>query len=188
MIPSFNPSGVLPPYTGISPVLPSGLSPYDASMKELAETLGTSADRAKILRGFIALRANLLALGIDDGYQWCAGSFCEDIEKLEVRSPGDIDVVTFFARPTSANATNDWAAFVTSNSSMFDPVHNKAMFQCDAYFVDGNTNLQAVIKQVTYWYGLFSHKRSSHMWKGMLRIPLISNDTEALNYLNRVWP
>lgn len=188
MIPPFNLSGVLPPYIGASPAVPAGLSPYDTSMKELVEALGTTADRAGLLRGFIALRANLLALGITDGYQWCAGSFCEDIETLESRSPGDIDVVTFFVRPSHANSQAAWAAFVAANTSAFDPTQNKAKYQCDAYFVDGNTSLPRVITQVTYWHGLFGHKRSSHMWKGMLRVPLVSDDAAALTHLNRVWP
>lgn len=71
MIPPFNLSGVLPPYTGTSPAIPAGLSPYDTSMKELAEALVTSADRAAILRGFIALRAKLLALGLQSRSSSC---------------------------------------------------------------------------------------------------------------------
>jgi len=188
MIPPFNLSGVLPPYTGTSPAIPAGLSPYDTSMKEIAEALGTSADRAAILRGFIALRAKLLALGIQDGYQWCAGSFCEDIEKLEGRSPGDIDVVTFFVRPAHVNDSVAWAAFVAANADVFDAAQTKAAYRCDAYFVDASTPLPRVITQVTYWHGLFGHRRSSHMWKGMLRVPLVSDDADALNYLNGTWP
>ena len=98
MIPPFNLSGVLPPYVGASPLDPAGLSPFDTSMREVVEALATSADRASILRGFISLREKLRALGITDGYQWCAGSFCEDIEALQGRSPSDVDVVTFFVR------------------------------------------------------------------------------------------
>lgn len=188
MIPAFNLSGALPPYVGPSPADPAGLSPYDTSMKEVAEALGTSADRAAILRGFISLRQNLLALGISNGYQWCAGSFCEDIEALEGRSPGDIDVVTFFVRPAHAQDQAAWAAFVAANAALFDAVRTKALFRCDAYFVDANTPLPHVITQVTYWHGLFGHRRSSHLWKGILRLPLISDDAEALKHLDRVWP
>lgn len=188
MIPPFNLSGVLPPYVGASPAVRAGLSPYDTSMKELAEALGTTADRAAILRGLIAMRARLQALGISNGYQWCAGSFCEDIEKLEGRSPGDIDVVTFFVRPAHTTDQAAWSAFVAANSAVFDPNQTKATYLCDAYFVDANTPLPKVITQVTYWHGLFGHRRSSHMWKGMLRLPLVSDDADALNHLNRVWP
>lgn len=188
MIPAFNLSGVLPPYVGPSPAEPAGLSPYDASMKEVAESLATSSERAAILRGFIALRQSLLAIGITNGYQWCAGSFCEDIETLEGRSPGDIDVVTFFARPTHAQDPAGWSAFVAAHTALFDATQTKPTYGCDAYFVDANNPLLSVISQVTYWHGLFGHRRTSHMWKGMLRVPLVSDDAAALTHLDRVWP
>jgi hypothetical protein len=188
MIPRFNLSGVLPPYVGPSPIDKAGVSPYDTTMKEIAESLGTSAERAAILRGFIAMRARLNSLGITTGYQWCAGSFCEDIETLERRHPGDIDVVTFFVRPPHVQAQAAWAPFVAANASLFDAVQTKAAYRCDAYFVDASTVLPSVIDQVTYWHGLFGHRRSSHMWKGMLRLPLVSDDADALAHLVRVWP
>lgn len=188
MIPPFNLSGVLPPYVGASPAVPAGLSPYDTSMRELAEALATSRERATILRGLLALRGQLHALGITNGYQWCAGSFCEDIERLESRSPGDIDVVTFFTRPAHAQDNAAWSTFVAANSATFDPSRTKAAYRCDAYFVDANSDLAKVINQVTYWHGLFGHQRSSHMWKGMLRLPLLSDDGAALNHLDRTWP
>ena len=80
-----------------------------------------------------------------------------------------------------------WGTFVAANRAVFDPTQNKSQYKCDAYFVDGNTNMVSLITQVTYWHGLFGHKRSSHMWKGMLRVPLVSDDTAALSHLNRVW-
>lgn len=188
MIPPFNLSGVLPPYTGASPIDPAGLSPFDTSMRELAEALGTTADRANILRGFIALRDQLRALGITEGYQWCAGSFCEDIEKLQGRSPNDVDVVTFFVRPVHRDDDLAWSNFVLANIGLFDANQTKVAFKCDAYFVDANSPLPAMIAQVTYWHGLFGHQRVSHLWKGMLKIPLISDDAEALQHLARTWP
>jgi hypothetical protein len=188
MIPPFNLSGVLPPYIGASPVMRAGLSPYDTTMKELAEAFGTSPDRAVILRGLLALRARLTALGITVGYQWCGGSFCEEAEKLRGRSPDDIDIVTFFVRPAAVSDNALWRTFVASNSAVFDAGQAKATFHCDAYYVDGNSTLSNVIGQVTYWYGLFGHQRGSHTWKGMLRVPLVSDDADALNHLARVWP
>lgn len=188
MVPAFNHSGVLPPYVGPSPAAPCGLSPYDTTMTKLAEALGTSADRAAILRGFIAMRTQLVALGITNGYQWCAGSFCEDIETLESRSPGDIDVVTFFVRPVHANDDAAWAAWVNANLAVFDSAKTKATYRCDAYYVDAGIALPKMITQVTYWHGLLGHQRNTHMWKGMLRIPLVSDDSAALNYLAGVWP
>jgi len=188
MIPPFNLSGVLPPYVGASPLDPAGLSPFDTSMREVVEALGTSADRASILRGFISLREKLRALGITEGYQWCAGSFCEDVEALQGRSPSDVDVVTFFVRPVHRDDDAAWATFVASNIGLFDATQTKATFKCDAYFVDANSPLPAMIAQVTYWHGLFGHQRVSHLWKGMLRVPMMSDDADALQHLARVWP
>ena len=188
MIPPFNPSGVLPPYVGASPADPAGLSPFDASIREVAEALGTTFDRAELLRGLIALRQRLVGLGIVDGYQWYAGSFCENVETTQGRSPKDIDVVTFFVRPSAYTDDATWNAFVTANRSIFSPTDAKATFRCDAYFVDANTPLPSMISQVTYWHGLFGHQRISHMWKGMLRVPLVSDDAAALAHLSRISP
>lgn len=188
MIPPFNPSGVLPPYVGTSPVDQAGLSPFDASIREVAEVLGTTAERAELLRGLIALRQQLVALGIKDGYQWYAGSFCENIEVTHGRSPKDIDVVTFFVRPSAYTDDAAWAAFVAANRAVFNPPDAKVTFKCDAYYVDANTPLPGMISQVTYWHGLFGHQRVSHLWKGMLRVPLVSDDDAALAHLSLVSP
>lgn len=188
MIPNFNLSGVLPPYIGPSPASPAGLSPYETTAREVAEALATTARRAVILRGLLQLRARLTALGLVNGYQWCAGSFCEDIERLESRDPGDIDVVTFFVRPPQFQDPVAWAGFVGANSAVFDATQTKLSFHCDAYFVDASCAPPNLISQVTYWHGLFGHRRTSHMWKGILRMPLISDDAAALAHLSRVWP
>lgn len=185
MIPPFTPSGVFPPYVGASPADLAGLSPFDASIREVAEKLGTTADRVELLRGLIALRKQLVELGITDGYQWCAGSFCENIEVTQGRSPNDIDVVTFFVRPSVYRDDVAWRAFVAANHKLFSSIETKSAFKCDAYYVDANTPLPEMISQVTYWHGLFSHQRVSHLWKGILRVPLISNDSEALACLDK---
>lgn len=188
MIPPFTISGVLPPFIGVSPGQHVGLSPYDTSMRELTEVLGTTAERAVILRGLIALRSQLHALGITEGYQWCAGSFCEDVERCQSRSPADIDIVTYFVRPVHQNDEAAWAALVAANLSVFDASQAKASYKCDAYYVDANTPLASMIAQVTYWHGLFGHQRSLLQWKGMLRVPLLSDDGDAMSHLARTWP
>ena len=154
----------------------------------MAETLGTTADRADLLRGLIALRQQLISLGITEGFQWYAGSFCENIEVTQGRSPKDIDVVTFFVRPSAYSDNAAWNTFVTANRSIFSPAAAKAAFKCDAYFVDANAPFSSMISQVTYWHGLFGHQRVSHLWKGILRVPLISDDTAALAHLARASP
>ena len=87
-----------------------------------------------------------------------------------------------------AKVISTWNHGQAANAALFDASQTKMAFRCDAYFVDANTPLRSVITQVTYWHGLFGHRRTSHMWKGILRLPLVSDDADALKYLDRVWP
>lgn len=94
---------VLPPHLGTNGKV-EHLSPYECIMQEVCERFATSSQRIGILRGFLALRQELWSLNLR-GFQWMDGSFVEDIEVQENRSPGDIDVVTFF------DATDGGAVF-----------------------------------------------------------------------------
>lgn len=94
---------VLPPHLGTNGKV-EHLSPYECIMQEVCERFATSSQRIGILRGFVALRQELWSLNLR-GFQWMDGSFVEDIEVQENRSPGDIDVVTFF------DATDGGAVF-----------------------------------------------------------------------------
>lgn len=188
MIPAMSPSGVLPPFTGASPELAGSMSPYHATMGEVADQLCATPDRAKLLRGLLALRAELHALGIVDGYQWLDGSFCEDVEKNRGRPPGDIDVVTLLLRPAPVIADPDWQQFCAANQRILDSNSTKALFSCDAFYIDAGYAALLVADQVTYWFGLFTHQRVSYQWKGILQIPLMSDDTVAMNLLDQKFP
>jgi hypothetical protein len=37
-----------------------------------------------------------------------------------------------------------------------------------------------VANRIAYWFGLFSHQRTSNLWKGMVQIPLLADDEDAL--------
>ena len=41
------------------------------------------------------------------------------------------------------------------------------------------------VDQTRYWFGLFSHRRATQQWKGMLELPLgsLAEDHEAANLL-----
>jgi hypothetical protein len=43
-----------------------------------------------------------------------------------------------------------------------------------------------VVGQTRYWFGLFSHKRSTFQWKGMLEVTLgtLADDANAAKILN----
>lgn len=175
-------SGVLPPYLGTTPTISSAMSPYAATLTEIAEKLCGTDARKKILRGLITFRQELNAIGLNDGFQWVSGSFLEDIEVIEKRDPRDVDVVTFLRRPTDAKELQDWINFVELHSKLLlerDAV--KANYSCDHYVVDMTTDTASVVSQARYWFGLFTHRRTG-LWKGLLQVPLAvsADDAEAL--------
>ena len=177
-LPAFTQSGVLPPYVGSDPTQPGGRSPYSASLTQLVTRLGTSPQRRGILRGDLDHRAGLIAAALV-GFQWLDGSFAEDIEATQGRPPNDIDVVTFFARPSNLTHQNEWSAFVQANSSLLLPSNAKAHFKTDPYFVDIGFGPTYVIEQTAYWLSLFSHQRTTGIWKGMIQVGLDAQQDDA---------
>lgn len=93
----------------------------------------------------------------------------------ENRAPRDIDVVTFFYMP----AGQTQASLLLPNRSLFTPLETKSRFHVDAYFVqlDGGAP-EPLVSSTTYWYSLWSHRRSGD-WKGYLRIDLSPKDDQA---------
>ncbi len=132
----------------------------------------------------MAHRQLLIGHGIN-GVQWLDGSFVENVEFTQSRSPNDIDVVTFFARPQNLADPHAWAAFVGANQGLFFPPAAKAQFKTDPYFVDISFGPLYVIDQATYWAGLFSHQRATGLWKGLVKVWLDSqrDDSNALQLL-----
>lgn len=173
MIPPFNISNVLPPFQGVDPTVPTQSSPYEVSMTELIARFGTSPERLEIIKGLLGYRARLTQLNITTGFQLIDGSFVENCEALRNRPPSDIDIVTFahVALPQVG-----YASFLQNNLDVFDPKTSKTTFKCDAYFVDLSKNPELVAGDSFYWFGLFSHQRATNLWKGMLKIPLASDD------------
>jgi hypothetical protein len=186
MIPSFV-AGVLPPYVGNNPAVPTSVSPYSVTATELVGRFATSPERLGILSGLFTYRAQLRGAGIVDGFQWIDGSFVEDIEMLEGRPPNDADVVTFARRPAVAATQGAWTTFFQGNLGLFNPVALKATMNCDAYYVDLDLPPHLTVSSTGYWYGLFSHRRSG-AWKGMLRLPLLSDDIVAQSQLTGTTP
>ena len=178
MIPPFNPSGVLPPYVGKDATVRALVSSYDVTASELVGRFATSPERVAVLTGLLTYRAQLHAIGIVRGYQWLDGSFVEDVETLEGRPPGDVDVVTFASRPMGATDALAWAAFFQAHINCFNPKFLKANLKCEAYYVDLDRRPDLIVSDTQYWCGLFSHRRTG-LWKGMLRLPLASDDMLA---------
>lgn len=186
-LPGFTISGLLPPYVGSDPTVSHLTSPYPTTMDVLAQHFATSPKRGEILRGFLALRQALASLGITDGFQWLNGSFSEHIEMREQRDPRDLDVVTFFKRPAAFKDDAAFAGFFAANSNLFTAAYTKQQFCCDAYFVDLDVEPISVVSQTRYWYGLFSHRRATGEWKGMIELPLAVSqaDTDAAGILSQ---
>lgn len=176
MIPAFSAAGVLPPFVGDA-ATPKPRSPYAVSISDVVQRFSTSAKRCEILRGWLSYRAGLHALGFLDGFQWVDGSFCE---QLATREPNDVDLVTFYVKPTGV----DLAALVASQPELFSPRLAKPRYLCDVYFVELHGGGHADPALVTYWYSLFSHRRADLTWKGILQVPLApTHDTHALDIL-----
>jgi hypothetical protein len=152
-------------------------------MIEVAKVFCTSAHRVKLFTGLIAYRQKLAALGMK-GWQWLDGSFCEDVESNRGKSPSDIDIVTLLIRPASALAPTAFSALVSSNVHLFDRTQVKAQYYCDPFFVDVGLPTFQTMGQLTYYFGLFTHQRVSYLWKGILQVPLIGDDSDAETYIN----
>lgn len=60
----------------------------------------------------------------------------------------------------------------------------KEVYKCDSYFVDLSKDARYIVEDTMYFYGLFSHQRSTFMWKGLVKVPMRSDDDEALALLN----
>lgn len=176
-IPSHNRLGIIPPFTGTD--LPSAMrmSPYEATFVEIVSRFATSSARVQMLYGLLDYRAALRSFGVASGFQWIDGSF---VEMVVDREPGDIDVVTFGKRPDAYDPAGRW---------LFDPLETKKRFFCDAYFVNlGKKDRIGLIERVTYYYGVFSHRKPSLVWKGMVQVDLGSEeaDGEARALLGRL--
>lgn len=180
MIPSFNGSGVLPPFLpGNEPTSSAAMAPYRTSIKDLVAEFSGTPERVSILNGLLDFRRNLRNVGIEDGFQWIAGSFMEDCENNRGRPPNDVDVVTFARRPTQHQKQDEWNQFVAANQNVFSTRTVKAAHSCDAFYVDLYLPPELVVSRSRYWFGLFSHQRSTYLWKGMLEVPLVDDDAAA---------
>lgn len=174
-LPEWNSQGFLPPILPGEKGHSISRSPYAISCMELVSRFGTNAQRRSILQGFLNYRKQLHELGLVQGMQWLDGSFVENIEALENRAPNDIDVVTFANIP----AGESQASLVKRSNGFFAPNAAKKAFNVDAYYVFlGEKADQGFIKQITYWYSMWSHTRSEQ-WKGFLQVDLNNTDDEA---------
>jgi hypothetical protein len=143
------------------------MSPYPATSFEVILRYGVSRERIDILKGWLSHRSALRAIGFRQGFQWLDGSFLED------KTPKDLDVVSFvyMGAPSFENIEAAWHAR-TSNIQIFDRGTVKAAFHVDLFSVDLLDSPELLVGATRYFFGLFSHQRSTLIWKGMLQVRL----------------
>jgi hypothetical protein len=188
-IPDFDHNDVLPPHVGNHAANRADMSPYPCNSIELCAKLASTEERRQILSGFFELRDALRQLGMTAGFQWLDGSFTENAEKTRGRAPNDIDVVTFY--PPFLLAPN-----TTLLPVLNDRDSTKARFRVDHILVPLASSPNRVadawrlVDDVRYWFGLFSHRRSDDVWKGMLQLPLdtAAEDVQAANSMRARTP
>lgn len=180
-IPDFAAHGALPPFISGHPTIPNARSPFPATMHEVVDRFCTSLERAKLLKGLNEYRKHLHSGGFVSGSQWIDGSFIENIEVLRKRSPSDIDVVTLFNRPVKYQTQpKKWEPDYKNHihGTFFDTAKMKPTYCCDTYAVDLDAGSRSLVRNTTYWFGLFSDMRGSNAKKGILEIPLAMDPME----------
>lgn len=182
VIPMFNASMVLPPFVGDNPGIKASMSPYKAQISDVVKRFATSSDRLILLQGLLLYRHALRQCGVLDGFQWLDGSFVDDVEKVRNRAPADIDLVTFASRPAASDGPG-MQQWVAANGALFDPQQTKVKFACDAFFIDLRKPPDLLVQDTSYWFGLFSHQRATSRWKGMIQVPMQSDDADASKFL-----
>lgn len=172
MIPPFNISGVLPPFVGHSPTNLANMSPYEVKISEVIARFATTVERVNILNGLLKYRQDLRKIGVNQGFQWLDGSFLENVEITRNRPPQDMDLVTFAAIPPEL----DQKQLIKDYPHLFIREETKKHYYCDAFLVDLNKRPELLVNETRYWFGLFSHQRASSIWKGMLKVDMVSDD------------
>jgi hypothetical protein len=162
-IPPFTSSGVVEPNWDWQQHRPGDaqgtFTPHETTMDEVVDRFGTSKARRKILDGLLRYRADLRAAGLHGlgCEQWLCGSFVEQLS----REPNDVDVLTllYYAVPPTPQLRD-----------LFDWQKTKPMYLCDAY-PHPVLPIPPSVKMLTYWTGLFGHRRSNE-WKGTVVVSL----------------
>lgn len=151
-------------------------SPYTVSLFDLTAHFGDKEPRRRLLRGLLDFRAELHKAGLIQGFQWINGSFAENVEERDGRSPNDIDLVTFFYIPDGYTGETLLQQFC----SLFDRINLKDRYAVDSHYVQLNhTTSEDIVNETIYWYSLWSHTRGGK-WKGYLRIDLADGDDKQV--------
>jgi len=173
-IPGFNNQGVLPPYDGDTACMDNS-SPYLATTLELCQKFGTTADRRKILRGFLKFRGLLNSLQIREGFQWVDGRFMEK-DPDRGSGPDCIQVVTFCK---DSPLMDDSKFDELSEPLRADNTEIRKLYRVDPLLVSLDWPLEEIIANTRFYSSLMSHQQETGIWKGMLEIKLATSNEDA---------
>lgn len=172
----FNPAGVIPPVASASGG-DRNRSPYVLTIQSFIEMFSYTPERVLILENFLKHRIELYKVGIVNGFQWLNGSFTTDIEVTESRPPNDIDVVTFFHLPEGETQLT----FLPKTNNLLDASTSKKLYMVDVYpVILGEKVTPYFIDDITYWYSMWSHRKSDNMWKGFIQVPLSPHEDHLI--------
>lgn len=185
-LPSWNSLGLIPPIDEQQPTS-AERSPYTVSLTDFVLRFGQTQPRRLVLDGFLKYRAAIHAAGLVSGFQWLDGSFLENVEVLEARFPNDIDVVTFFDLPAGKSQIDMLQQF----PDLFPTTRGvqqklKDTYSVDAYVEHLGKAPSRLVRQSSYWYSMWSHRRNQ-AWKGFVQIDLApSGDALAIAQLDNL--
>ncbi|QEU28815.1 DUF6932 family protein [Pseudomonas luteola] len=178
MIPLWNHQGLIPPIDDSDPTS-NVRSPYYTTIGQVVGRFATSLERCLILEGFLNHRGELHRIGVSNGFQWLDGSFTEHIELIEGRAPKDIDVVTFTTIDDQHldSLGEDFRILGIGVAENHRWV--KDNFKVDHYVQSLSDSPDVLVFMASYWYSMWSHRRTKQ-WKGFLCIDMDkSNDADA---------
>lgn len=183
MIPAWTMAGVLPPIRPGQAGHSTDRSPYCVPLSEVVEQFSSSSNRVAIIEGLLEYRRALHQLGLVSGFQWLDGSFMEDVETQESRSPKDVDVVTYFGLPGGETQVTLFA----KAGMLFNNRHVKTTYLVDAYpSILGESVSARHVRQISYWYSMWSHRRDG-TWKGFIQVDLDpQEDVDARQILSLI--
>lgn len=171
---TWNEFGLIPPVLGGG--ADSNRSPYVFSLELFINTFCTSVERYNILKGYISYRKRLHEVGIVSGMQWVNGSFTQNVEETEERAPNDIDIVSFIEYMSIERQKE----IIDKDRTLFsNQIAIKTQYKVDGYIMPilgASINLD-IIKKISYWYSMWSHRRGDDKWKGFIQVCLSEEET-----------
>lgn len=155
-------------------------SPYQVTSIEVINKFASTPVRKRLLKMWLAHRAGLRKIGFVRGFQWLDGSFVENKE------PNDLDIVSFLFRPEGITNSDMICLHIQNNPQLFSRQIVREKYGLHFFPVDLNGTPKTIIDTTSYFFGLFSHRRNDHLWKGILEVNLEESDEDqaALTILN----